>query len=322
MELNLDLTLSIQQALGSLAPLMEAVSLLGTETFFLLIIPAVYWCYDPALGLRTAAALFLSTGINSVFKMAAASPRPYWVDPRVQPFGAEQSFGMPSNHAQTAMAFWGTLAWQKGGQALRTAVIVLVFLIGLSRIVLGVHFLGDVLVGWVLGILVLWLVVRFGSGIEKWALALPLRSQLRLIAAVSLVLVLMVATPSLVLTQPVPQEWQNAQLAAWPGHPLDPYSNELAYTLGGIALGIFGGAAIYRARYGGYQAQGKPAHLILRYLIGLAGILLVWYVLGSLLPDQPESSAAIFRYLRYALLGFWMSFLAPLVFRKIGILER
>jgi hypothetical protein len=43
------------QSLGAwLATPMKLLSFLGTEEFFLLVAPAIYWCFDTTLGLRTA----------------------------------------------------------------------------------------------------------------------------------------------------------------------------------------------------------------------------------------------------------------------------
>lgn len=43
--------------------------------------------------------LVTSHGLNSALKIALHGPRPYWVDPNVQAWSTEPSFGMPSGHA-------------------------------------------------------------------------------------------------------------------------------------------------------------------------------------------------------------------------------
>ncbi|TPE45259.1 phosphatase PAP2 family protein [Pontibacter mangrovi] len=74
-------------------------------------------------------------------------------------------FSFPSGHATTAMALYGMLAyllyrhlnvaWQR--QLLVWAALLFILLVGFSRIYLGVHYLSDVLAGYLLG--VLWLLV-------------------------------------------------------------------------------------------------------------------------------------------------------------------
>ncbi|WP_379774347.1 phosphatase PAP2 family protein [Haloarcula pelagica] len=71
-----------------------------------------------------------------------------------------EGYGFPSGHATTAVLVWGGLAWSVriGRHRQRVAVAAgLALLIGLSRLVLGVHFLVDVLAGFAAAGAVLWL---------------------------------------------------------------------------------------------------------------------------------------------------------------------
>jgi len=84
----------------------------------------------------------------------------------------ERSFSFPSGHAAIAVAFYGfivyllvrsTSKW-KTKVNLFFVVFILVFLIGFSRLYLGVHYLSDVWGGYLVGML--WLIV--GIGISEW----------------------------------------------------------------------------------------------------------------------------------------------------------
>ncbi len=55
---------------------MQAFTFLGSELFFLLVMPALYWSIDPVIGFRAGMMLILSGGLNSVFKMLFRTPRP------------------------------------------------------------------------------------------------------------------------------------------------------------------------------------------------------------------------------------------------------
>ena len=55
---------------------MSFLSFLGQEEFYLLIMPALLWCWDAAAGLRIGVMLLLSGGINSISKLAFHGPRP------------------------------------------------------------------------------------------------------------------------------------------------------------------------------------------------------------------------------------------------------
>ena len=68
--LNIGITWNIfLQNLGSwLRTPMEFFSFLGNEYFFLLILPALYWCVNAGIGLRVAIILLLSTSVNDCVK--------------------------------------------------------------------------------------------------------------------------------------------------------------------------------------------------------------------------------------------------------------
>lgn len=85
---------------------------------------------------------------------------------------AEDSFSFPSGHATVTMVFWGFLAyiiWRTvSNRTIRLNTLffsVLVILgVGFSRLYLGVHYLSDVLGGYVLGII--WLII--GISLYEW----------------------------------------------------------------------------------------------------------------------------------------------------------
>ena len=62
---------------------MQAFTFLGSELFFLLIMPALYWSIDPVIGFRAGMMLVISVGFNTALKIFVHTPRPYWVDARV-----------------------------------------------------------------------------------------------------------------------------------------------------------------------------------------------------------------------------------------------
>ncbi|MBI5793747.1 LssY C-terminal domain-containing protein [Candidatus Uhrbacteria bacterium] len=85
---------------------------------------------------------------------------------------AEDSFSFPSGHATVAVVFWGFLAylvWRTiRNRSVRLNMIflstVIILLIGFSRLYLGVHYLSDVLGGYLLGMI--WLII--GISLCEW----------------------------------------------------------------------------------------------------------------------------------------------------------
>jgi len=97
-------------------------------------------------------------------KYLIARPRPEWWF-QAYPEGAYYSF--PSAHAGLAMALYGFCVYLLLNSAStrlnRIAVALLpllIFLVGFSRLYLGVHYLSDVIAGFAVGAFFIWVAVR------------------------------------------------------------------------------------------------------------------------------------------------------------------
>jgi membrane-associated phospholipid phosphatase len=305
------------QNLGSWPELpMKFFSFLGTEEFFLVVLPAIYWCYDSSLGIRVAVILMLNGSVNDALKMAFHGPRPYWISSKVKGLASEVSFGVPSNHTQSATAVWGMLAvYLRKGWAWIVAIL-LVALIGLSRMYLGVHFPHDVLIGLLAGILELWLVVRFWEPIAAWAGKQSLARQILVAFLASLILILIPAIPFAWLKL---SHWQPPQ--EWAAFATQAISLENTMTTTGTLFGLLAGLA-WLKQQGGFRMKGTGWQLVLRYLLGVAGVLIIRYGLKFIFPEGETLLAYTLRYLRYALIGFWVSGGAGWTFIRLKLAQK
>jgi len=319
-QLETEIIIAIQSLGPWLVEPMRFMSMLGYEQFFLLIMPAIYWCFDAILGIRMAAMLLLSTAINTMFKLSFHSPRPYWINTQVHAYSSEYSFGLPSLHAQAAAGIWGVLAASMQKRWEKIALVIVIFLIGFSRIYLGVHFISDVVLGWLLGGLTLLLYLKFEQPLINWLRKRSHTQHLLLALACAVFGALMVLVPGMALSDwQMPASWQaNAYLAS-PQNVLTPTSLNDAFTVSGVFLGFLGGIAWLFHRHGGFDAAGTPQQRLLRYVIGIAGTLILWYGLGSIFPRDETVLAYSLRFFRYTLIGAWISTLAPLVFIRMGL---
>jgi membrane-associated phospholipid phosphatase len=310
----------ILQGLGMwlLAP-MQFFSFLGTEQFFLFIAPALFWCIDAGLGLRMGLGLSISVSLNSILKLAFHSPRPYWVNPSVQPMAAETSFGLPSAHAQNAVVVWGLLAaWIKKTWAWVLAILIML-MIGLSRIYLGVHFLGDVLAGWLVGALILWAFLRLERPLLAWLARLPVSGQILAALIASLALILLGALVRLPLSGwTVPDSWATLAARAPEARPLEPLALSSLFSQAGVFFGLALGGILLK-RGGWFDARGPALQRVLRYLIGLVGVMSIYLLLGALFPRGEALIPYLLRYLRYALIGLWIAFIAPWLFIRLKL---
>ena len=306
------------QGLGQgVRALFQALSFLGSELLFLLLVPLVYWTIDARAGMRIGLILLISTGVNTLLKLVFADPRPYWYSDRVLAYAAESSFGLPSGHSQISASVWGMLAFTARRWWFWVFAIALVVLIGISRIYLGVHFPSDVLAGWAIGAALLVCFVALAERAGAWLSRRALGSQVLVAFVTSLLLIapawLVVAAQG---ERRLPEAW--TQLAARGDEPLNPWSLDTAASTAGTWFGFVAGLALL-ARQGTFDVRGSLGRRAARFALGTVVLLLIWFALGQLFPRQDDLVSYGLRYIRYALIGGWVALGAPLALRRIGL---
>ncbi len=308
------------QSFGWLELPMRFFTLLGTPDFFVFVLPLVYWCIDAGLGIRIGFILLFSSGFNEVAKLALQGPRPYWVSSQVAALSAESSFGAPSGHAQIAAGVWGLIAAAIRRPWAWILAVVIVFLIGISRIYLAVHFPHDVLLGWLLGAVTLWAFLACWQPAASWIRHRTFLQQILLALGISLGFVLIDALLTWTLnTYAVPAEWlTNARRAGQP-YP-NPTDMEGILTSSGALFGLAVGLA-WIERRGGYKPSGPVWKRCLCFAIGLIGVLVLYLGLSYVMNSGEALTAAVFRLIRYATIGLWISAAAPLVFQKLKLTQ-
>jgi membrane-associated phospholipid phosphatase len=309
------------QSLGSwLEYPMKFFTFFGNENFFFLVLPLIYWSLDAGLGLRIALILVGGSVLNFTGKYLFAGPRPYWVSAQVQPFAVEHSFGIPSNHAQTSAVLWGTIAAWVGKPWAWVTAVLLAFLVGFSRLYLGMHFVHDVIAGWLIGYVLLFLFLKFWDPVAAWLKTKTLTQQVLIAFIVSLLVITVEMLSHMHLNgYTFPEAWAENALRAGPLP--QPALIENIFTSAGSLFGMAAGAAWLAAR-GGYQTAGPVAKRALRYAIGLIGVLILWEGLGAVFPRGEEWFPLLLRYVRYALVGFWITGGAPWLFFHFNLARK
>jgi membrane-associated phospholipid phosphatase len=293
----------------ALTAFMKILTALGTEVFYVPVLLLLLWCLDGNKGARLGCILMLSLVANGFFKELFRQPRPFVLEPSVG-LVFEPGYGIPSGHAQLSLCFALSLAvWAPGfGAALkrgrvlaiRCGAALFVLCIAFTRLYLGVHFPTDILAGWLLGGVILGLWFLLEPGLAPRLASGGLRS--RMIAAA---------------------------IVAIGMNALYPQNR----SLGGLFLGFGAGYALMRKYFPFNAASGSAPVRLLRYALGLAGGALVYLGLKLALPggDSLFSSLSwwgasspyyeLGRFVRYGLLGLWVSALAPRLFLLLRLAE-
>jgi len=316
-ELSLPISIWFQTAPEWLIAVSKGFTFLGNTEFYLLIMPALFWCIDSVLGIRIGIMLLVSGGVNSLLKLGFQWPRPFWVSTHVQNLVEATGFGFPSGHAQNAASIWGLLGvsfprkWQRWG------AILVILGIGMSRIALGVHFAHDVVMGWLVGSLLLGIYLLLEKRVAAWFEEHSVPNQLLALIVCTSLLIL----PALALVPPFdpPSPPGNWDLGA--GIIISPYSYHDLLTTAGAFFGL-GLGLILLENKGGFSSRGWVWQRILRYLLGLVGVAVLYLGLGSIFPDEVNLTSYILRFLRYTLIGLWISWGAPVLFITLKLAER
>lgn len=267
--------------------LFKTFTWFGNEGCYLLLLPWVYWCVDRGHGARLAVLFLFSTYVNAVAKTLAHQPRPFQYDPAVKKIMDAGGGGFPSGHTQGTVVIWGYLIhqfrrpwlWWVGG-------VMLVF-VPLSRIYLGVHFPTDLLGGYVIGAVLLLVWFRFAPPVEEWLTRKGTGWQLTAAVVGPLCLILL--------------------FIAWNTFILIP-----AGTLMGLGVGI-----VLERKWLGFETEGTFTRRVIRFAVGAS--LLVGVHAGLRHAVSLMGPAPLFRFGRYLLIGFWISFVSPWVLLRLRL---
>ena len=311
--------ISLIQALQNFSPsldvFMKFFTFIGRIEFYLLIIPLIYWTMDRRLGMRALLALILTDVLGMAFKLLFHQPRPYWVG-GVKQMAEETSYGIPSTHASDSLAVGGYLAYRVKKNWFWVAMFTVLFLIGLSRLYLGAHFPHDVLFGWLIGGFVLWGFMKFADGVATWAKSLTLSAQVAAGFGFSVIVILIGWLIRLLISGTVdPATWSSYATEA---RTISPF-----FTLSGALFGSVAGYAMMR-QYTRFRTLGTLVIRILRYLVGIVGVVLIYFgldVVFGLIATDESVLGYVLRYIRYGAATFWMTVGAPFVFLKIKLAE-
>lgn len=311
-EFGIALIVIFQRMSPALDGIMEFFTFFGTVEFYMIVIPLIYWTIHERWGFRVFLILLTTDFIGASFKLALHQPRPYWISEKVQLLQStgESGYGIISTHASNPPAVLGYLALQLRRRWMWIIAVAAPLLISLSRLYLGVHFPHDVLAGWVLGLVVLFLFVKTEDRISASLNEKSTGYKIGLAFAVSLVF----PAAGLLISAAISGTPDPASYASYSD---EARSLDHFFTLSGAFFGAAAGWFMMKTN-APFSAKGPIGQKALRYLLGMVGLVVVLYGLDIAFDalNVGEATAYFLRYLRYGLTTFWAMFGAPWFFLK------
>ncbi len=253
---------------------------LGDDEFYMIFFGVLIWCVSKPLGFWAGVVLLLSGTYRGAIKEMTYLERPN-LPGVVQP----PDTAFPSGHAVMAVNVWGYIAVHMKKRGYWVWAGVAVVMVSFSRLILGVHFLGDILAGIAFGIpfllLILWVSVTFTE--QGWDKKFSLPQLLTLSLVLPVIFTVVV-----------------------PGHDISKL------------MGYMAGAGF------GYTLEKEKvrsvvtAPLFTQTIKSVLGLAVLFGIIMGLSPLLP-SSVTFLGFIRYALGGLWVTLLAPLVFVKLKL---
>jgi len=261
-----------------------AITLLGDGTVLVGLSAVIYWCFDKPRGRLLTYILLLGAYLNFFLKILIHSPRP--------PVGlrivekTETGYGFPSGHAQNSTTFWTWIAVDFRKRILAMLGAATVVAVGISRIYLGLHYPGQVIGGWIIGLALAcfgMLVLRCIPKRDEQIKAIP-----QILFAFSMLVPLAIA------------------VALGAAGEADPW--QVGGYLFGFSLGV-----LVEDRYVHFPVNVGTAWRIIRLTIGAALTGLLVLTLGPILPDIYPAPAFVNSVTR----GLFIAAVVPALFMLV-----
>jgi len=304
------LTLGYNEAFYVEDPLVRAIfqviTELGGEMGFIMIIAIFYIVYDKRFAKNMVFSLVFSTYLNEFIKEFVKDPRPTTNISSEEEYGyIYPGYGFPSGHTQHSVVIYGYIANEFKDKPRPYVIPIitssLIFLIAISRIIIGVHDLEDIIGGLLIGIGFLVTFIYLEPILSEKINSLSLSMKIT-IAVLIPILFFVIGT------------------LLFPANGLGLVNNPPLYTDSGLislVCGVLLGFSV------GYLLENEyikyePSELnykqkTINLFIGIILLLITFIGLGLIIRGN-----VVLRFIRYTLAVFIFIFVAPLIFTKIN----
>lgn len=262
--------------------LFATVTLFGSHEAVAVVVALALWLRDRRLAYAVVGIVALAMATDLLLWQVVGLPRPS--GPEVVVRGTTPVSSFPSGHTVVATCVWGLLS--RFDRFPKVAALAIVLAVMLSRLYLGMHYVGDLLGGVLIGLALILVYARLWPAIAGWFS----RRSFGFFLALGLAAPLAVLPFTLFITSPRVWVAFGAALGAGVGLPLE-----------------------YRfVRYA--PAPAEPGRVVQKLVLGLGVLSALIFAQRAVVPDTPLLDAAVF-----ALAALWLVLGAPALFARLGL---
>ena len=311
----------LHDVLNDLEGFFVLVSIFGTPFSFMFIGLIIYWSVDSKIGNRLVLLLITTCGLVESLKMLLHTERPFWVDSEVVVAESQRttSFGMPSGHSTTPTVFFGMLLHKRSETWKWIIGIFIVILEGLSRLVLGVHSIFQVIGGWMLGLVAVVLFPKFSPKIENWIVSKESKTKIFWSLFFSLLFVVLGIISSIIADGVnISPEWRTNFGEYEDGDFIGRSRLDTILSLSGLLFGWFAGSVLHNSQNFKFEATGTPRQKVIRSIIALPITVLLFVSNPEI---DSENISYLLNYLFGVLAGLFATGMAPWIFGKLNLTD-
>lgn len=275
------------------------ITLFGEEYFIIPVIALFYWCISKEKGIIIAVSYLSSMLINDFLKIAVHAQRPFEVLNDLSPIRVHTATGysFPSGHTQGAASIFTLLSLTIRKKTFTILSAAVIFLVGISRLYLNVHWPLDVAAAWILGIGISVFLFNTLTRLNKEKHDSFLK-MLILTASVSFIISL------------------TAFIIKYSIYDALKISNII--TISGVSIGTISGY-ILDFKTLNFKTAGKNRVItVLRYSAGIISALVLMQVLKYTF-KQTGGNEELLRFTRYLISGFYISYIYPYLGVKLNL---
>ena len=264
----------------------------GNSLILILVIATFCFIYDKRFAKNFFFMYIFSGVINTAIKDVVRDPRPA---SNISSRFTSSGYGFPSGHAQVAVTNWGYTAYHFKDK-LKPLIVpiifsIFIFLIAVSRIIIGVHDLQDIVGGLLIGIAILVLFLHLEPTISEKVNSLGLSMKIML----GIITSLLIAIIGSIL------------------FPISGYGINIYAISGGSLCGLSIGYVLEKEFVDYKPSELSTKQKVINLTVGI--VLLMIYLIfmyGFIIGTD------FHEFVRNAILSFIITFVIPLIFTKIN----